>query len=75
MNRGGRYNNGSNAGLFNFNRNTGGGNTNNSFRSVLSLALCINSCKMKNKNFLIEVFLQYYDAYIEVSFQSVLYTG
>ena len=36
MDRGGNYNNGSNAGVFNFNRNNGWGNTANSFRSVLS---------------------------------------
>ena len=36
FNRGGNYNNGANAGVFNFNRNTGWSNTNNSFRSVLS---------------------------------------
>ena len=36
VDRGGNYNNGSGAGVFNFNRNNGWGNTNNSFRSVLS---------------------------------------
>ena len=34
--RGGNYNNGTNAGVFNFNRTNAGGWTNNSFRSVLS---------------------------------------
>ena len=37
--RGGNYNNGSNAGLFNFNNNDGGANENKSFRSVLWGAL------------------------------------
>ena len=32
--RGGNYNNGSNAGLFNFNNNNGDSNSNNSFRPV-----------------------------------------
>ena len=36
VNRGGNYRDGSGAGVFNFNRNWAGGNTNNSFRSVLS---------------------------------------
>ena len=33
--RGGNYNNGSNAGVFNSNNNNGNGNNNNSFRVVL----------------------------------------
>ena len=37
--RGGNFNNGSNAGLFYFNNNTGGTNANNGFRPVLSATL------------------------------------
>lgn len=36
MKRGGNYNNALGAGVFNFRRDYGGSNTNNSFRSVLS---------------------------------------
>ena len=36
VNRGGNYNNGSNAGAFNSNNNNGNGNNNNSFRSILA---------------------------------------
>lgn len=35
--RGGNYNNGSNAGLFNFNRNNGIANNNNGFRVVCAI--------------------------------------
>jgi hypothetical protein len=36
MDRGGSYNYGTNAGVFDFHRNIGEANTSNSFRSVLS---------------------------------------
>lgn len=45
VNRGGNYNNGTNAGVFNFNRTNAGGWTNNSFRSVLSLTLWVRGSK------------------------------
>ena len=37
FNRGGNYNNGTNAGVFNFNNTNGNSNSNNSFRPVLAL--------------------------------------
>ena len=39
--RGGNYNNGTNAGVFNFNNNNGNDNSNNSFRPVLAVSVAL----------------------------------